>query len=108
MADIPGASQVRLQQETIEPAAGQRTAGSHTTLPYIVLAFGVMATGMSGILVKWANAPGTVNGFYRMAIAIAALAIPVSLQAKRQAPFSTRHLWLAALGGLFFALDLAL
>ncbi len=63
--------------------------------------------GMSAIFIKWANAPGPVNGFYRMTIAIAILALPVSWQAKRQAPFSPRHLWLAAFGGLFFALDLA-
>ena len=76
-------------------------------LPYVVLAFGVLATGMSGIFVKWADAPGTVNGFYRMLIAISLFAIPVRMQAKRAAPFSRRHLWLAALGGIFFALDLA-
>jgi drug/metabolite transporter (DMT)-like permease len=94
--------------ETVAPVSVRRPAGSGATLPYLVLAFSVLATGMSGILVKWANAPGTVNGFYRMAIAIVVLALPISMQAKRQAPFSAKHLWLAALGGLFFAIDLAL
>lgn len=108
MEDVTETNQAVLQDEHIEPAAKRGATGSQTTLPYLVLAFGVLATGMSGILVKWANAPGTVNGFYRMAIAIAVLALPISLQAKKEAPFSARHIWLAALGGLFFALDLAL
>ena len=77
-------------------------------LPYLVLGFGVLATGMSGIFTKLANAPGPVNGFYRMTIATALFALPVTLQAKHDAPFSHRHLWFAALSGLFLALDLAI
>lgn len=76
-------------------------------LPYLALVLGVLSMGMSAIFVKWANVPGAVNGLYRMAIAVAIFAVPVGMQAKKQLPFSMRHLWLAALGGLFFALDLA-
>jgi drug/metabolite transporter (DMT)-like permease len=74
--------------------------------PYFALFFGLTAMGSSAIFVKWAEAPGSVFGFYRMAIAIAICAIPFSLQIKRAGPVSQRHLWLAVLGGLFLALDL--
>ncbi len=76
-------------------------------LPYLALAFGVMALGMSAILVKWANAPGAVSGFYRMGIAAAVLALPFGMQVRRRGKPSTRHALFAVLGGVFFALDLA-
>jgi len=85
-----------------------RTDHSATQLlPYLALVFGIIGLGFSAIFVKWANAPGGVSGFYRMAIAAAAMVIPFALQARRRAPLSRRHLWFAALAGLFFAGDLA-
>ncbi len=62
--------------------------GLRAALPYLAIAFGIVAIGMSGIFVKWAGAPGAVSGFYRMAIAAAVMAIPfaaqvLSLRAKR-------------------------
>ncbi|HBY93575.1 MAG: DMT family transporter [Ardenticatenaceae bacterium] len=80
---------------------------SRRFLPYLALAFSVVGLGFSAIFVKWANAPGAVSGFYRVAIAAAVLALPFSVQAQRQAPLSKRHIWFAGLGGLFFAGDLA-
>lgn len=64
--------------------------------------------GMSGIFVRWANAPGAVSAFYRMLIAVAVFAVPVGLRVKREAPLSPRHLRFAVIGGIFFALDLAI
>lgn len=81
-------------------------------LPFLALAFAILALGFSAIFVKWAQAPGVVSGFYRMGIAVAVLAAPVAAQvaqqAKKQAPLSRKHLWLAVLAGLFFAGDLGL
>jgi len=77
-------------------------------LPYLILVFGVTAMGMSGIFVRWANAPGAVSAFYRMLIAVAVFAVPVGLRVKREAPLSPRHLRFAVIGGIFFALDLAI
>lgn len=76
-------------------------------LPYLALAFGVLAIGSSGILVKWANVPGTVNGFFRMGIAAAVVALPFAINARREAPLSRFHIGIAILAGLFFAGDLA-
>jgi drug/metabolite transporter (DMT)-like permease len=75
-------------------------------LPYLALTFGLLGLGFTAILVKWANAPGAVNGFYRMAIAATALAAPCLIKARRSAPLSRRHLRFAALAGFFFASDL--
>jgi len=75
-------------------------------LPYLALGLGLVGLGFTAILVKWANAPGAVNGFYRMAIAAAALAAPCLVAVRRSAPLSRRHVGFAALAGFFFASDL--
>ncbi len=80
---------------------------SQRWLPYLALAFGVVALGMSAIFIKWANAPGPVSGLYRMVIATTIVAIPFAREARQRAPFSRRHLFFAALAGLFFAGDIA-
>ena len=88
-----------------------------TLLPaYLALLAGILSTGFSGIFVFWANAPGPVTGFYRMAIATLAMAIPFWRQARRQraprpgtiplTPYPHRALLLAVLGGALFASDL--
>lgn len=75
-------------------------------LPYLALVFGIGGLGFSAIFVKWANVGGAVSGLYRMGIAAVVMALPASVQARRRAPLSRRHLWLAVLAGLFFAGDL--
>ena len=75
-------------------------------LAYLALFFSVVAMGSAAIFVKWANAPGSVFGFYRMVIPLIILTIPASLQKKSNSALSPRHLWLAILAGLFLALDL--
>lgn len=82
-----------------------------TLTAYLALALGVLFMGFSGIFVRWANAPGIVTGFYRMAIATALMTLPFwrnqSRQRRRGArPWTRREVALAALGGLFFAGDL--
>ncbi len=80
-------------------------------LAYLALALGVIFMGFSGIFVRWANAPGIVTGFYRMAIATALMTAPFwrrrarhRQQARRA--WTRREVALALLGGLFFAGDL--
>jgi drug/metabolite transporter (DMT)-like permease len=76
---------------------------------------GILATSMSAILVRWADAPATVNGFYRMTTAAILMSIPLVVQAKRQPLVFDRSvdsglrraLAFAALGGVFFALNLS-
>jgi drug/metabolite transporter (DMT)-like permease len=67
----------------------------------------VVALGFSAIFVKWANVPGAVSGFYRVALAAAVMALPVAPRVRREWPLPRRQLGLAALAGLFFAADMA-
>lgn len=83
------------------------------TLPTLALAFGILAVSMAAILVRWANAPATVMGFWRMCIAALVMAIPVyALRNTEHASRLTSHASgnafpLAVLAGVFFALNLA-
>jgi drug/metabolite transporter (DMT)-like permease len=76
-------------------------------LPYLALGFAVLALGFSAIFVKWANVPGAVSGFYRVALAAAVMTVPVAPRARREWPWPRQAAWLAALAGIFFAGDLA-
>ena len=75
---------------------------------YLALGVGILSLGVSAIFVRWANAPGIVASFYRMAIATALLAWPFYRRVKATGSLSRRGLRFAVLGGLFFAADLAL
>ena len=63
--------------------------------------------GLSAIFVRWAQAPGVVSSFYRMAIATVAVGAPFAIRMYKGywPPWSA--LRLALLGGIFFAADLA-
>jgi drug/metabolite transporter (DMT)-like permease len=78
-------------------------------LPYLALMVTIMATGLSAMFVRWANAPGTVTVFFRTALASIIL-LPFLLHRnwplKLTTPISNlRWLPFALLGGLFIALD---
>lgn len=85
---------------------------SPSPLPYLALAFGILAVSMAAILVRWANAPAPVMGFWRMRIASLVMTIPVGRAAhhdsrptRHDSP-TTRHLSLAVVAGAFFAFNL--
>lgn len=83
---------------------------------YLALAVGAICIGFSAIFTKWAEVPGPVSAFYRVAIASVVLAVPFALQGTPRSPqgrvsnmrLSPAIVWLTALAGIFFALDLAL
>jgi drug/metabolite transporter (DMT)-like permease len=72
---------------------------------YLALIFSVAATASSAIFVRWADAPGSVFGLYRMVVAITIFAIPAAPQARRNVTASPRQLWLSIFAGLFLALS---
>ncbi len=76
-------------------------------LPYLALGLGVLGLGFAAIFVRWANAPGPVASFYRLAITVFLLALPFSQRVKTRGSVPITGLKLAVLGGLFFAGDLA-
>ncbi len=77
-----------------------------TARAYLALLMGVISLGFSGIFVKWANAPGAVTGFYRMAVAALVLAPLFWRRLPRYRPIPRREISIALLGGFFFAGDL--
>lgn len=79
---------------------------SSTRRAYLALGFGILCIGLSAIFVKLAAVPGIVSGFYRVLIA-ALLLVPWWLARGREVPARTVTPYIV-LGGVFFALDLAL
>jgi drug/metabolite transporter (DMT)-like permease len=76
-------------------------------LPYLALGVGVISLGLAAIFVRWADAPGPVTSFYRLAIAVTILAWPFYRRVKVGESVPLRGLKIAVLGGLFFAGNLA-
>ena len=88
-------------------AVAQASRPEVATSAYVALAVGVCATAWSAIFVRWAPIPGPASAFYRVAMA-AVVFWPYLLLRQREAlRMSRRSLAFAALGGLFFAGDLA-
>ena len=73
---------------------------------YLALGLGVIGMGFSGIFVSWANAPGAVTGFYRMAIAVILLAPLFFNHQRKRAKIPRRETAVALAAGFFFAGDL--
>lgn len=74
-----------------------------TMPPYLALTLGIFCISLSGIFVKIAQVPGPTAALYRMAIAAVVL-LPIWLWRRpTRRPFKA-----TAIGGAFFALDLAL
>ncbi len=75
---------------------------------YLALGIGVLSLGFSAIFIRWADAPGIVSSFYRMAVAAVLLALPFFQQRYKRGGLPKRGVLLAIMGGLFFAGDMAL
>ena len=84
-----------MEQSLVEPAARK------SILPYLALASGILCLSLSGLFVRWADAPGPVTSFYRMAIA-SVLILPFFVRKQISlGKIQWRWLGLAALGGAF-------
>jgi len=79
---------------------------SHGILPYLALVAGVICISWSAIFVRWTDVPGPASAFYRMLLP-SLLLIPTWLYDWRTPRVGFRTLAIIAVGGLFFALDLA-
>lgn len=77
-----------------------------TIKAYIALVFGILALGFSAFFVRWADAPGAVTAFYRMALATIALLPLYGLQQRCKLLPSRQWVWLPLLGGALTAFDL--
>ena len=75
--------------------------------PYIALAIGIGALSLSAMFVRWAEAPGTVTGFYRLLISTIFLTPLFIRQQKQLEPIDRRYLLFPLLAGIFTAFDFA-
>lgn len=74
-------------------------------LPYLALTYGILSLSMSGLFVRWSQAPGPVTSFYRMAFAALLLAPLIILRFRRRGAPKLAWLAMPMLGGLFTGLD---
>ncbi|GAP09560.1 predicted permease, DMT superfamily [Bellilinea caldifistulae] len=74
-------------------------------LPYLALVSGILALSLSSLFVRWADAPGAVTSFYRMAVASLVFLVIFLRQPVSARRIERRWLFLPLLGGLFTALD---
>lgn len=74
-------------------------------LPYLALTYGILSLSMSGLFVRWSQAPGPVTSFYRMSIAALLLAPLIILRFRHRGTPKLAWLAMPMLGGLFTGLD---
>jgi drug/metabolite transporter (DMT)-like permease len=73
---------------------------------YLALGLGLIVLGFSAIFIRWADAPGPVAGFYRMAVGGLILSVPFGRRLiKRETNLPLHGVALASLAGLFFGAD---
>ncbi len=72
----------------------------------MALILGILCIAWSAIFVRWTSIPGPASAFYRLLIPCVVL-LPTWLFDARKRKLSLRSYAILAIGGLFFALDLA-
>jgi drug/metabolite transporter (DMT)-like permease len=76
------------------------------TWPYAALIAGIVCIAWSAIFVRWTAMPGPASAFYRLLIPAIVL-LPTWLLPGQRRKLSARSYAIIAVGGLFFAIDLA-
>lgn len=80
----------------------------HRVLPaYLALVAGILCISWSAIFVRWTDIPGSLSAFYRMLVPALVL-LPTHFFDRHRSRVGLQTLGIIAIGGLFFALDLAL
>jgi drug/metabolite transporter (DMT)-like permease len=83
-----------------------RNSAPSKTWPYVALLVGIVCIAWSAIFVLWTSIPGPASAFYRLLIPAIVL-LPTFLVPGRRQKLSMRSYAIIAIGGFFFALDLA-
>jgi drug/metabolite transporter (DMT)-like permease len=87
-------------------AAASERRGAPEAWPYLALTAGVLCIAWSAIFVRWTDMPGPASAFYRMLIPATVL-IPTWFVGPKLPRINRKTLIVIAVGGIFFALDLA-
>jgi drug/metabolite transporter (DMT)-like permease len=77
------------------------------TLPYIALLTGIFALSMTAMFIRWADAPPTISGFYRLVFSSLILLPFFLLRTSKKNRITHSNLIFPILGGLFTAFDFA-
>jgi drug/metabolite transporter (DMT)-like permease len=83
-----------------------RASSNKHALAYLALLAAIVCISWSAIFVRWTDVPGSVSAFYRMLIPSTIL-LPTFFWRQNAKPLSRRSIGIIAVGGIFFALDLA-
>jgi drug/metabolite transporter (DMT)-like permease len=83
------------------------TRNTNGIWPYLALLAGIVCISWSAIFVRWTDIPGPASAFYRMLIPAIVL-LPTWLFDRAAPRVDWRTLAIIAVGGIFFACDLAL
>ena len=70
---------------------------------YLAMSLGIIAMGFAGILVRWANAPGAVTGFYRMVMTVILFSPFFINHQRKRARIPVKETAVALMAGFFFA-----
>ena len=84
-----------------------KQAAESRAAAYLALVAGIVCIAWSAIFVRWTDIPGPASAFYRMLIPAVVL-LPTFATDRRRERIDGRTWLIIGLGGLFFALDLAL
>ena len=87
--------------------ASPQTFTASRAAAYLALLAGILCIAWSAIFVRWTDMPGTASAFYRMLIPSLVL-LPTYFFDRQRKPLNRRTLFIIAVGGFFFSLDLAL
>ena len=85
----------------------KQTAAESRVAAYLALVAGIVCIAWSAIFVRWTDIPGPASAFYRMLIPAVVL-LPTFATDRKRERLVGRTWLIIGLGGLFFALDLAL
>jgi drug/metabolite transporter (DMT)-like permease len=77
------------------------------TLPYIALLTGIFALSLTAMFIRWADAPPTISGFYRLAFSSLILLPFFLLRTSKKNRITHSNIIFPILGGLFTAFDFA-
>src|SRR5689334_4218354 len=79
-----------------------------SALPYAALGVGILSLSMSAMFVRWAVAPGSMTGFYRLLIAALILAPFFAGHTLKNPVITSKNILFPLIGGVASAFDLAL
>jgi len=76
-------------------------------LPYISLVTGILALSMTAMFIRWADAPATITGFYRLVLSSLILLPFFIFNSSKNNRITHKNIIFPLLGGLFTAFDFA-